>query len=86
LAAFIQYQILALSVKEADDSVVPVQAKHREGIVDFNRVFPTQAQLVTQQDALASCSGNIAASLIAVYRALGGWDGVAFAGGPAPAQ
>lgn len=76
LVAFLQYQLQARSletaVKEADDSVVLVQAQYRVGIVDFNRVFTAQTQLVTLQDQLASARGNIAASLVAVYRSLGG--------------
>ena len=76
LVALIQYQLqarsLAESVKEAEDSVQLVVAQYRGGLVDFNRVFTTQAQLVTQQDQLASAQGNRALSLIAVFRALGG--------------
>jgi NodT family efflux transporter outer membrane factor (OMF) lipoprotein len=76
LVAFLQYQLqsqsLDESVKAAQDSVVLVQAQYREGLVDFNRVFTTQSQLLTQQDQLAVSRGNSAASLVAVYRALGG--------------
>jgi hypothetical protein len=42
------------------------------GVVNFNRVFTTQSQLVTQQDQLAISRGSIALSLISIYRALGG--------------
>jgi NodT family efflux transporter outer membrane factor (OMF) lipoprotein len=85
LVAFLQYQLQAQSleesVKEAADSVQLVQAQYKGGLVDFNRVFTTQAQLVTQQDQLAQARGNIALSLISVYRALGGgwqsFEGVA---------
>jgi NodT family efflux transporter outer membrane factor (OMF) lipoprotein len=76
LVAFLQYQLQAKSleesVKAAEDSVELVQAQYRGGLVDFNRVFTTQSQLVTQQDELATARGNIALSLISVYRALGG--------------
>ena len=76
LVSFIQYQLQAKSledsVKDAEDSVELVQAQYRGGLVDFNRVFTTQSQLVTQQDQLAVARGNIALSLISVYRALGG--------------
>ncbi len=76
LVAFIQYQIQAKSledsVKDAEDSVELVQAQYRAGLVDFNRVFTTQSQLVNQQDQLAVARGNIAISLISIYRALGG--------------
>jgi NodT family efflux transporter outer membrane factor (OMF) lipoprotein len=76
LVAFLQYQVQALaledSVQDAKDSVELVQAQYQGGVVDFNRVFTAQSQLVTQQDQLAIARGNIAVSLIAVYRALGG--------------
>jgi NodT family efflux transporter outer membrane factor (OMF) lipoprotein len=76
LVAFLQYQLqaqkLEVAVKEAKNSVALVQAQYQGGLVDFNRVFTTQSQLVSQQDQLAVARGNIAASLIAVYRALGG--------------
>ena len=88
LVAFLQYQVqaqhLATSVKEAQDSVEIVQAQYQAGLVDFNRVFTTQAQLVTLQDQVAAARGNIAVSLIAVYRALGGgWQSLQHL--PAPA-
>jgi NodT family efflux transporter outer membrane factor (OMF) lipoprotein len=76
LVAFLQYQLqaesLGIAAKEAEDSVVLVQAQYREGLVDFNRVLTAQAQLLTEQDQLASARGNIASSLVAVYRSLGG--------------
>jgi NodT family efflux transporter outer membrane factor (OMF) lipoprotein len=76
LVAFLQYQLqvksLEESVKEAEDSVELVLAQYKAGLVDFNRVFTLQSQLVTQQDQLAIARGNIATSLISVYRALGG--------------
>jgi NodT family efflux transporter outer membrane factor (OMF) lipoprotein len=86
LVAFLQYQLQAQSleesVKEAEDSVELVQAQYKGGLVDFNRVFNLQAQLVTQQDQLAVARGNITLNLISVYRALGGgWQ--SFENGPA---
>lgn len=93
LVGFLQYQLqarsLGVSVSEAEGSVQLVQAQYKAGLVDFNRVFTTQAQLVSQQDQLAIARGNIALSLIAVYRALGGgWQsfekGVPPKGSPTP--
>jgi NodT family efflux transporter outer membrane factor (OMF) lipoprotein len=76
LVAFLQYQLqarsLEVTVGEAAGAVDLVVAQYREGRADFNRVFTTQSQLVTQQDQLAAARGNIALSLINVYRALGG--------------
>jgi NodT family efflux transporter outer membrane factor (OMF) lipoprotein len=91
LVAFLQYQLqarsLEVSVKEAVDSVALVQAQYRAGLVDFNRVFTTQSQLVTQQDQLAVTRGNIASSLVAVYRALGGsWQAFEHDSPPEPSH
>ena len=91
LVAFLQYQLqaqsLEVAVKEAEDSVVLVQAQYQGGLVDFNRVFTAQSQLVTQQDQLAIARGNIASSLIAVYRALGGgWQAVENGRPPTPCR
>ena len=76
LVAFIQYQLQARSleesVKQAADAVELVQAQYKGGLVDFNRLFTAQLQLVAQQDQLAAAQGNIAVSMVAVYRALGG--------------
>ncbi|HLW66971.1 MAG TPA: efflux transporter outer membrane subunit [Gemmataceae bacterium] len=76
LVAFLQYQMQAKSleesVKQAADAVELVQAQYKGGLVDFNRLFTAQLQLVAQQDQLAAAQGNIAVSLIAAYRALGG--------------
>jgi outer membrane protein TolC len=79
LVAFLQFQRQAISletsVTEAAGAVELVDLQYRGGIVDYNRVYTVQTQLVTQQDALASSRGNIALSLIQVYRALGGgWN------------
>ena len=69
----------------ADLSRFPLQ--YQRGVVDFNRVFTAQSQLVTQQDQLSIARGNIASSLIAVYRALGGgWQAVENGRPPAPCR
>ena len=64
LIAFIQSQVQARSLKEstvsAQRSVELVLAQYTEGLVDFNRVFTTQSQLVSLQDQLATVEGNIA--------------------------
>ena len=76
LDGFLQYQAqarsLGTSVEAAQVSVDKVLIQWQAGAADFNRVFTTQSQLVTQQDQLAVAQGNIALSLISVYRALGG--------------
>ena len=76
LVGFLQSQLqarsLETSVRAAERSVELTLEQYKEGRVDYNRVFTTQAQLTTQQDALATAQGNIALNLIGVYRALGG--------------
>ena len=79
LVGFLQSQMQAHSLAESADasnrSVELVVEQYKEGLVDFNRVFTIQTQLLTQQDQLAVARGNIALNLIAVYRALGGgWE------------
>jgi NodT family efflux transporter outer membrane factor (OMF) lipoprotein len=76
LVQFVQYQgqvrALERSAQAAQKSVDLVLDQYRDGRADFNRVFTTQAQLASAQDQLAASRGNVALSLIAVYRALGG--------------
>ncbi len=76
LVGFLQAQKQAArlddSVREAERSVELVLIQFRGGVTDFNRVFNTQAVLVSQQDQLAAARGRIALNLIQVYKALGG--------------
>ena len=76
LAGFLQSQLQARSLAESADastrSVELVMKQYQEGLVDFNRVFTVQSQLLAQQDQLAIARGNIALNLIGVYRSLGG--------------
>ena len=49
--------------------------QYRTGVVPFNTVFNLETTRVQQQDQLALVRGNIALSLIEVYRAIGGgWE------------
>ena len=76
MVAFLQAQEQAVwseeSVAKAERSVELVVQQFEGGTTDFNRVFNTQSLLVTQQDQLATVRGNIARSLVDLYRALGG--------------
>jgi len=45
---------------------------YQQGVVDYQRVLDAQRALVLRQDALAESQGNIALSLVAVYKAMGG--------------
>lgn len=46
--------------------------QYRAGSTDFNRVFLLQTQLVQKQDAQTQTEGELAASYIAIFQALGG--------------
>jgi NodT family efflux transporter outer membrane factor (OMF) lipoprotein len=79
LVQFVQAQrqaaFLERSVAESRRAVDIAQEQFRGGTADFNRVYTTQSQLVSQQDQLAAVRGNIALYLIQVYKALGGgWE------------
>lgn len=65
-------QSLGESVTAAQKAVEVAVAQYRGGLTDFNRVAVLQQTLVQQQDALAQAQGDIALSLILIYRALGG--------------
>ena len=48
---------------------------YTEGLLDFLNVLVAQRSLYTAEDALAQSRSNIAADLIALYKALGGgWE------------
>jgi len=79
IVAFLNYhdqlRLLEQSVEEAQEAVRVAQAKYRAGRIDFNRVFTVEQLLISQQDQLATAQGNLAVSLIELYRALGGgWE------------
>src|SRR5215467_6254077 len=68
-------QILAQSVTSAQTAVTLAIRQYREGVTDFTTVLTAQQSLLNQQDSLASTLGTISASLVGVYRALGGgWE------------
>jgi hypothetical protein len=47
----------------------------KEGETDFSGVFVLQGDLALKQDELAAAQGEVVASLVAVYKALGGgWE------------
>jgi len=70
-----QLKLLDEGVQEAQEAVRVAQAKYRAGDIDFNRVFTVEQLLISQQDQLASAQGDLADSLIQLYRSLGGgWE------------
>jgi hypothetical protein len=46
--------------------------QYQDGAIDFNQVFNLQTALTSQQDQLAEVRGDVAKSLVAVYKSLGG--------------
>ncbi len=72
---FDQVEALSRAVDGSQLAVEKATEQYRAGVVDFNRVFLLQGDLVRQQDTLAAARGNIANSLVNIYRALGGgWE------------
>lgn len=79
IIAFLQSQEqtsrLLASVEAANRTVEITAEQYRQGAVDFTPLFLFQDTLTQQQDQLAVARGNIATSLITIYRSLGGgWD------------
>ena len=63
------------AVDASKKSVDLAEIEYRTGAVDYNRVFNLQTSLVADQDNLASVRGDVARSVIATYKALGGgWE------------
>jgi NodT family efflux transporter outer membrane factor (OMF) lipoprotein len=67
-----QARHLGESVTAATRTVEITNEQYNQGAIDFTAVFVFQENLTEQQDELAVSRGNIALSLIATYRALGG--------------
>jgi NodT family efflux transporter outer membrane factor (OMF) lipoprotein len=70
-----QRDFLQQSVDATQRANQLVLIQYREGLVDFTSVFQVQEELVLQQDNEALARGNLALSVIDLYRALGGgWE------------
>ena len=79
LVAFLQnqrrVQSLAATVRETQRALELELIRFKEGESDFTGVFVLQGDLVGKQDQWALAQGEVATSLVAVYKALGGgWD------------
>jgi NodT family efflux transporter outer membrane factor (OMF) lipoprotein len=76
IVAFLQAQeqvrILQTGAAAAVESRDLVNDLYEGGRADFGRVFVAELFLVQQQDALAVAEGEVARSLVNIYRALGG--------------
>lgn len=68
-------EFLARSTAAAARSLDLAVLQYQQGIKDFTTVLIAQQSLLNEQDTLATTMGNIASSLVGVYRALGGgWE------------
>jgi outer membrane protein TolC len=79
LVSFLQTQeqvkSLAASVQATQQALELELLNFEEGETDFSGVFVLQGDLAVKQDQLAAAQGEVAASLVAVYKALGGgWE------------
>lgn len=79
LVAFLRNQqrvrYLEAAVKETEEALRLVTISFEEGDIDFTGIFVLQGVLAPQQDRLAQARGDVAASLIGLYKALGGgWE------------
>ena len=63
------------SVAAASRTVEITHAQYQQGVIDFTPVFLFEGTLAEQQDQLAIAQGEIALSLVDLYRAVGGgWE------------
>jgi outer membrane protein TolC len=70
-----QIYFLTQAVDAAQRSLDISSLQYREGLTDFQRVLDSQRTYFLQQDQLVSSRGNLAQSLIGVYKAMGGgWE------------
>jgi NodT family efflux transporter outer membrane factor (OMF) lipoprotein len=70
-----QVAFLADAVEAYKSSTTLSTRQYKEGLVDFQRVLDAQQNLVRQQDNWVATTGNVALSLVALYKALGGgWE------------
>lgn len=66
---------LQQSVTASNRSVEISLIQYRDGVTDYTRVLNSQEFLVDQQDSYTAIRGDVARSLIAMYKALGGgWE------------
>ena len=66
---------LAVSVDSSSRSVDLSLIQYRDGVTDYTRVLNSQEFLVQLQDSYTAVRGDIALSLISMYKALGGgWE------------
>jgi outer membrane protein TolC len=75
LGAQSRLDFLSTSAEAAQRAVDVAYTQYREGATDYTRVLNTQVFLVDVQDRLVNTKGDLALSIAALYKALGGgWE------------
>jgi NodT family efflux transporter outer membrane factor (OMF) lipoprotein len=75
LSAQSRIDFLSRSAEAAQRAVDVAYTQYREGATDYTRVLDTQQFLVQVQDRLVATKGDLALSLTALFKALGGgWE------------
>jgi outer membrane protein TolC len=76
LIAYLNLQKEETQLREAVEAtrkaVQTANREYRGGIASFNRVFVMEGLLVLQENRLAQVQGDVAVSLVRVYKAIGG--------------
>jgi len=67
-----QVPLLEEAVKAARRSLDIATLQYREGMAGFERVLDSQRALFSQQERQVSTMGNVAQSLVTLYKAMGG--------------
>jgi multidrug efflux system outer membrane protein len=68
-------QLLEEAVDATDQSLDLVLTQYRAGLTNFQNVLDTQRSLLNRQDEYATVQGDVFASIVGLYRAMGGgWD------------
>ncbi len=68
-------QLLEASVSETQEALRLLTISFEDGAISFTGVFVMQGELASAQDRLAQTRGDVATSLIDLYKALGGgWE------------
>ncbi len=65
-------QSLGEAANAARKAVGLARQKYEAGLTDFNNVLDAQRSLLSFQEQLAQCEGNISSNLVRLYKALGG--------------
>jgi NodT family efflux transporter outer membrane factor (OMF) lipoprotein len=70
--------LLQSGVESAQLAVNHALEAYRLGVLDFDRLYLLETQLVIKQDSVAVAQGELAQSLVAVYKSMGGgWEQLA---------